>query len=273
MEVFKARYIGFCFGVRRAVQLCVTERAKTEGDMCTLGPLIHNSQVVERLKEQGIRPEDKVEQITGGTVVLRTHGVTKWEEELLRVKGVRIVDATCPLVKRVRDRAVLLRQEGYRVVIVGDKEHPEVKSVLSYLDNDAIVLRRYQRIRGGRIGLVAQTTEEMARFLNIAKMFIEDGSEVRVFNTVCRITRLRQKEAKTLSRKVDIVLVVGGKTSSNTEKLFNAAKKANPCCYKIETSADLDLEWFRDKKSVGILGGTSTPPESIEEVATLVKSL
>lgn len=273
MEVVKTRYVGFCFGVRRAVELCLKEKASAKGTLYTLGPLIHNEQVVERLKALGIIVEEAAERIEEGTVVLRTHGIRKEEELVLRKKGLRILDATCPLVKRVREHAISLRQEGYKVVIVGREDHPEVKSVLSYLDNDAIVLSQYERIRGRRIGLVAQTTEELGKFANIAKRLIEEGYEVRVFNTVCMVTRLRQREAREISKQVDLVLVLGGKASSNTDKLYNVAKNENPCSYKIETKADIEPEWFKGKRKVGLIAGTSTPGEVVEEVARVVKSL
>jgi len=147
MKVLKTKHLGFCFGVKRAINIVLREAEQNKGNIYTLGPIIHNPQMVDNLKEKGIMPVDDVYQIENGVVVFRTHGIKKEEEEYIKGKGLPIIDTTCPFVKRVRQRAIFLKKNGYRVVIVGDKNHPEVKSVLSYLDNDGIVLQQPAQLR------------------------------------------------------------------------------------------------------------------------------
>lgn len=153
MKILKTKNIGFCFGVKRAIKMVLKEAEETRGDVYTIGPIIHNPQMVDMLKEKGITPVNDVFQISNGTVVFRTHGIKKDEEEYIRKSGLRIIDTTCPFVKRVRKHAMYLKKKGYTVVIVGDKNHPEVKSVLSYLDNDGIVLQEPLKLNKKRWGL------------------------------------------------------------------------------------------------------------------------
>lgn len=273
IEVFKTRHIGFCYGVKRAIELVLEERGRSSERIYTIGPLIHNPQVVEILKSKDVIVEEDVRRIEKGTVVIRSHGIKKEEELFLKEKGLKIIDATCPFVKRVRRFAEELKKEGYRVIIIGDPNHPEVQSVLSYLDNDGIVLDQYKKIKGKRLGVVCQTTEDMEKFLDITKRLIEEGKEIKVFNTICKITRIREKEAQNLSRKVDLMLVVGGRISSNTKKLYRVVKRINPNTYHIETERDIDLIWLSNKSKIGITGGTSTPEILIENVIKFVKGL
>ena len=273
MKILKTKNIGFCFGVKRAVKMALKEAEAKKDTVYTIGPIIHNPQMVNILKQKGVIPVNDVFQIKNGTVVFRTHGIKKEEEEYIRKTGLRIIDTTCPFVKRVRKHAMYLKKKGYKVVIVGDKNHPEVKSVLSYLDNDGIVLQEPLGLNEKKVGIVSQTTLDKNTFVNIVKQLIGGVEELRIYNTICESTEIRQKEAVVLSGKVDMMLVVGGKNSSNTTKLYKVVHKVQPNTHHIETENNIKPEWFKDIHTVGITGGASTPDLIIDIVERRVKNL
>jgi 4-hydroxy-3-methylbut-2-enyl diphosphate reductase len=273
MEVLKAKHMGFCFGVRRAINIVLSEAEKKSERICTIGPIIHNPQMVEMLRQKGITPVDDAFRVDDGIVVFRTHGIRKEEEEYIRQRNLKFIDTTCPFVKRVRRKAMFLEKNGYTVVIVGDGEHPEVKSVLSYLHNGGIVLQKPTSIKAKKVGVVSQTTQDKESFFNIVRGLVEGVEELRVYNTICESTEVRQREAAELSSRVDAMLVVGGKNSSNTSKLYNIVKKVQPNSYHIETEAEIRPEWFSGLKRVGITGGASTPDHIIDAVERHVKNL
>lgn len=273
METVKKKHASFCFGVKRAVDRVMKEVNKEIGAIFTLGPIIHNPQIVEMLKEKGIVPVDDVRNIHEGTVVFRTHGVRKEEEEYIQEKGLKTIDVTCPFVKRVRKHAMYLKKHGYQVVIIGDKNHAEVKSVLSYLDNDGMVLQEPCRIEARKIGVVSQTTLDRGTFLSVVTGLLDGAEEVRVYDTICRSTRIRQQEAAELAGLVDVMLIIGGKNSSNTAKLYKIAKKIQPKTYHIETDNDIQANWFEGAQKVGLIGGSSTPDFLIDLVDRRVKNL
>jgi len=273
METVKKKHASFCFGVKRAVDRVMKEVDKENGAIYTLGPIIHNPQIVEMLKEKGIVPVDDVKNIHEGTVVFRTHGVKKEEEEYIQKKGLESIDVTCPFVKRVRKHAMYLKKHGYQVVIIGDKNHAEVKSVLSYLDNDGIVLQEPCRIEARKIGVVSQTTLDRETFISVVTGLLDGAEEVRVYDTICRSTQIRQQEAAELAGLVDVMLIIGGKNSSNTTKLYKIAKKVQPKTYHIETDNDIQADWFEGAQKVGLIGGSSTPDFLIDLVDRRVKNL
>jgi (E)-4-hydroxy-3-methyl-but-2-enyl pyrophosphate reductase len=272
-EVLKPGNMGFCFGVRRAVEMVLAQLKTASSPVYTLGPIIHNPQMVMLLKQKGVIPVENIEAISSGTVVFRTHGVRREEEEYVKQRGLKAVDATCPFVKRVRQRAIYLRNHGYTVVIVGDENHPEVKSVLSYIDNDGIVLQSPASIQSKKVGVVSQTTLDRDTFLDVVGGLIEGPDELRVYNTICESTAVRQHDAVALAGKVDVMLIVGGKNSSNTTKLYDTVRKAQPNTYHIETEGDIDPRWFTRARKVGITGGASTPDFIIDLVERQVKNL
>jgi 4-hydroxy-3-methylbut-2-enyl diphosphate reductase len=273
MEVLKTEHPGFCFGVRRAINIVLQESERNRGRIFTLGPIIHNPQMVELLRHRGIIPVDSVSEIEDGTVVFRTHGIKEEEEEDIKLKGLRAIDATCPFVKRVRKKAIFLQKNGYKVVIAGDENHPEVKSVLSYLHNDGIVLKKPALIMSKKVGVVSQTTLDKDTFFNIVSGLVGGVEELRVYNTICESTGIRQREVAMLSSMVDAMLIVGGKNSSNTTKLYNIAKNIQPNTYHIETEMDIKPEWVSGMNKIGITGGASTPDNILDSVERYVKKL
>lgn len=273
METVKSEHSSFCFGVKRAIDRVMKEIERKSHAIYTLGPIIHNPQIVSMLKEKGVIPVDDVTDISDGTVVFRTHGIKKEEEEYIQKRGMESIDVTCPFVKRVRKRAMYLKKHGYQVVIIGDKNHAEVKSVLSYLDNDGIVLQLPTSIKEKKIGVVSQTTQDKETFFNIVRGLIEGVEELRVYNTICHSTEIRQDEAAILASKVDLMLIVGGKNSSNTAKLYNVVKRVQQNSYHIETEKDIMPGWFSGINKIGITGGASTPDHILDIVERRVKNL
>ncbi len=272
MKVIKSKHSGFCFGVKRAIGIVEKELRQGARKLYTIGPIIHNPQMVKMLEERGVVPLHDIREADEGVVVFRTHGIRKEEEEYIGMRNLRAVDAVCPFVKKVRKYALYLEKNGYTVVIVGDKNHPEVKSVLSYLNNDGIVLQKPAPVRAKKIGVVSQTTLDNDTFTGVVNGLIEGAEEIRVYNTICESTQVRQKEAADLSSEVDVMLIVGGRNSSNTTKLYNIVKKIQPRTYHIETEADLQPEWFAGAERVGITGGASTPDLIIDLVERRVKN-
>lgn len=252
--------------------MVLREVERSGGKVYTLGPIIHNPQMVALLKEKGVSPIEDATLVPEGVVVLRTHGVKKEEESYIKSRGLRIIDATCPFVKRVRQRAIYLRKNGYAVVIVGDEDHPEVKSVLSYIDNDGMVLQTPHPVQSKKVGVVSQTTLDKDTFLSVVNGLVDGVDELRVYNTICESTAVRQRDAVALAGKVDVMLVVGGKNSSNTTKLYNTVRKAQNRTYHIETEEDIDPRWFRGVQQIGITGGASTPDFIIDLVERYVKN-
>ena len=273
MQVIKTDQIGFCFGVKRAIAKVMKQLEGRGEKIHTLGPLVHNPQVVATLQEKGVIPVDDVRDVEKGVICYRSHGIEKGEEEKIREKGLVAIDAVCPFVKKVRTRALYLKKQGYTVVIVGDEKHPEVRSVLSYLDNDGIVMQHPRPIEAKKVGVVSQTTQNLETLKDVVGGLMDRAEEIRVYNTICESTFLRKKQAVDLAMRVEAMLVVGGKSSSNTTKLYHMVKKVQPNSYHIETEEDVRPEWFSGVKKVGITGGTSTPDFMIERVERLVKNL
>jgi len=273
IEVLKTRHIGFCYGVNRAVSKVLKEAEKRGQRIYTLGPLLHNPQMVRMLEDKGVVAIDDVFKLRKGIVAFRSHGIRKEEEEYIRSSGLEAIDTTCPFVKRVRTHAVYLHRKGYKVVIAGDESHPEVKSVLSYLDNDGMVLHSSFSIEAKKIGVVSQTTLDQETFADVVRSLAGSAGELRVYNTICESTRVRRLEAIDLAKRVDAMVVVGGKNSSNTAKLYAAVKALQPMSIHIEMEDELAPEWFAGAHRVGIAGGASTPDVIIDRVERRVKNL
>ncbi|NPA15937.1 MAG: 4-hydroxy-3-methylbut-2-enyl diphosphate reductase [Deferribacteres bacterium] len=266
---------GFCFGVKRAVQIAFDASEKWK-EVYTIGPLIHNPQVVSLLEENGIRVLSSLEEVPhGATVVIRSHGIPLDDLRKLRDKGVRIIDATCPFVKKAQEIVSNLVKKGYLVAVVGEAEHPEVKALLSYGEGKAFI---YKDIPEGakKIGVVSQTTQILSDFFDAVSRIMkgcEDFTELRVFNTVCQSTAERQLECKNMAAKVEVLIVVGGKNSANTKRLVEIASDCGVKAYHIEVPDELDVSWFFDKKMIGITAGASTPDWIIDAVVDRVKKL
>jgi 4-hydroxy-3-methylbut-2-enyl diphosphate reductase len=270
LDVIIAKHAGVCFGVKRAIDLAFTAARNYGNHVYTIGPLIHNPQVVKQLREVGVIVKEGIEDIAEGTVIFRSHGVPRHLAEKAREKGLRIVDATCPFVKRAHGFARFLSRKGYLVVVVGDQSHPEVKSLKSYVEGEAMVVNSPGKLANwaGRrkVGVVAQTTQSLEKFREIVAICLEKAREVRVYNTICDATALRQREALDLAHKVDCIIVIGGHKSANTKRLAEICRRILGDTYHVETVEELNSSWFSGKGRIGIVGGASTPGWVIEEV-------
>ncbi|MDX9713947.1 MAG: 4-hydroxy-3-methylbut-2-enyl diphosphate reductase [Dissulfurispiraceae bacterium] len=274
MKVITAKRAGFCFGVKRAVDMAFNA-AEQSGSVYTLGPIIHNPQVIDKLDSQGVRPTDNIDSPDINTLIIRTHGVTNRVSEQLAAKGYNVIDATCPFVKKAQQYAALLKNEGYQVLIIGDKEHPEVQSLMSYAGDNAIVVSKDDVLPKlkNRVGIVVQTTQPVNVLQTIIKNVLEKVAELKVFNTICSSTALRLKETTDMAKQVDVMVVVGGKNSANTTQLANLTRSMSVPTYHIETSDELMESWFAGAENVGITAGASTPDWIISEVEERIRTI
>ena len=281
MKVLKAKTAGFCFGVRRAVEMVTEQSRNGRLPVYTYGPIIHNEQVVRELEQKGVRVLDDLEQlkeIHEGTLIIRSHGVSRREQQIMEESGLTIVDATCPFVKKIHRIAEQAGRDGRTLVIAGDPSHPEVKGIIGWASGRAEVIDSPESAKELRLSekeeivLAAQTTFHARKFENIVEILRERGYDNLVMNTVCSATDERQTEARKLACQVDAMIVVGGRHSSNTRKLYEICKENCGNTYLIETLDDLDLKPFQSFLCVGITAGASTPNSIIEEVTDYVRT-
>lgn len=269
-EVILADNLGFCYGVKRAIQLA-RDCASPDRDAFTLGPIIHNPQMVARLDAEGVGNIDDLSQLDKGTVIVRSHGVGPSVYDEIEHKGLNMVDATCPHVKKAQTSAHALAEEGYQVVIVGEKRHPEVQSIMEWAGEKAVVVETLEEAgelhHYAKLGVVSQTTFSGDMFKKIVNVLLDKSSEVKILRTICTATDLRQNAAVKLADDVDLMIVIGGKNSANTTRLAQlCAEKENCVTYHIETAAEVCDDWFDKVKKIGITAGASTPDWIIKEV-------
>ncbi len=270
MEIILAQHRGFCYGVTRAVQLAESSLGQAP-PICTLGPIIHNPQMVEHLKQNGIGKVDSLDEMTEGTIVIRSHGVGPEIYQAATDKNLTIVDATCPHVKKAQQAAKALLDTNDYVVVIGEKKHPEVKSIFEWSNQQAYVVETVEEAEAlpntERIGVVSQTTFAGNEFDRITQVLAGKCRKLEVKRTICTATELRQKAAVELAQNVDIMIVIGGKNSANTTRLAELCSLAGCDTKHIETASELRAEWFTGKAKAGITAGASTPGWIIEEVA------
>lgn len=269
-KITLAKYSGFCFGVKRALDI-----AMLQNDASTFGPLIHNPQVIKVLEDKGIDSIDSLSQLKKSRLIIRAHGVPASFIEKAISKGITVIDATCPYVKKVHDIAKAREEEGYKVIVVGDPDHPEVKGITGDL-KDPIILSSPDEVKDKitkpvkQIVVVSQTTQSYENFAGIVKELMPLCRKIIVRNTICTSTQQRQDAAKKLAEISDIMIIIGGKNSANTIRLYELCK-AITLSYHIETKAELDESWFDGKHDVGITAGASTPDWIITEVIDEIK--
>lgn len=270
MNITVAKSAGYCFGVERAIKIAL----KQEGNPATvLGHLIHNTQVTDRLRHNGIESSDSLDSVTTSTVIISAHGQSDRVRQNVAEKGFSVIDATCPLVYKVHTIAKKMEEEGRQVIIYGDKNHVEVKGIAGNLMQPIIVGSREEAGEIGtyaKIGLVSQTTQMMQKFLAVAEELKGHTADFRMSDTICLPTKQRQDAAEELAQKVELMIVVGGVKSSNTTKLYQICQKYAQS-YKIETKDELKPEWFIGKNEVGVTAGASTPDWIIEEVVARIR--
>lgn len=280
MKVTLAKSAGFCFGVKRAVEM-VYKEAETGKKVYTLGPIIHNEQVVQDLEQKGVRVIDTPEELSeaeDATVIIRSHGISADVYHQLEDKKVRIVDATCPFVSKIHRIVEKKYQEGSCIVIVGNANHPEVEGINGWCNGAATVIgsvseaENYSQEPARKLCVVAQTTFNYKKFKDIVDIFSKKSYDIDVMNTICNATEERQTEAAAIAGDSDAMIVIGGKHSSNTQKLYEICKNVCPDTHFIQTLDDLDLKQVQSFRSVGITAGASTPNTIIKEVQSYVRN-
>jgi len=277
MKLFVARSAGFCFGVKRAMDIALEAAKKHPKELYTLGPLIHNPQAVQFLEQLGVRVKNRIENIPRGTVIFRSHGVSLKDLKKAKEKGLHTIDATCPIVKRAQFFAKFLCRHGYSVLVVGDPYHPEVEAIRSYIKDKVEVVEDVDGLQRlgpwDKLGIVAQTTQSFNLFKKIVAAALEKAKEVRVFNTICRATMVHQEEAVEIAKKADCMIVVGGYNSGNTQRLAAICRDVQPHTYHIETAREIDPKWLSGREKIGLTAGASTPLWIIKEVEERIQRL
>jgi 4-hydroxy-3-methylbut-2-enyl diphosphate reductase len=278
MEIIIADKSGLCYGVKRALQLAVNTRRRRKGRVLTLGELIHNPMAIADLEEKGIQAvrDPGSIQIHKGTVIIRSHGVAPAVYRALEKKRIEIVDATCPIVKKIQRLVGGLAKKGEEIIIVGDPEHPEIQGLVGYSGSRGrIVINEDQARRlppRKKRFVLAQSTQDMFLFGRVVAALLERTGELGVYNTICRSTQTRQRSTSELAARVDTLFIVGGKNSSNTHKLYQISKRVQPNTHFIESAGQITPRLLRGAKRIGISGGASTPPEAIEEAVAKIRS-
>jgi 4-hydroxy-3-methylbut-2-enyl diphosphate reductase len=271
-EIILAKSAGFCFGVKRAVDMALSSKENDDTEIYTLGQLIHNNDVVEYLESMGIHPIE-IENISslnnGDKVIIRSHGVTAAVIDLLQKKDIKIIDATCPFVKNIHDKVKSYSEQGYTIIIVGDKNHPEVIGINGWCDNKAIISKNGENLEGTlkKVCVVSQTTEKQENWEKVLQIIIKNAKEVVAFNTICNATEIRQKEAEELSKNSDVVIVIGAHHSSNTTKLYEICKSDCRNTIHVENSVEIPEDLYKEKNNIkiGVTAGASTPDWIIKE--------
>ena len=279
MEVILAETAGFCFGVKRAVDQ-VYEQIKTGKKIYTFGPIIHNENVVEDLEKKGVQVIENVDELatlTEGSVVIRSHGVSKDVYELIQKQGLEIVDATCPFVKKIHRIVEKESKQGCQIIIIGNDSHPEVEGIKGWCEKPAIVVETKEQAgqvtlpQNQKICTVSQTTFNYNKFQELVEIICKKGYDINVVKTICNATEERQTEAAEVARKVNTMIVIGGTHSSNSRKLYEICKAECENTFFIQTLKDLQSELTVPVGPVGITAGASTPNNIIEEVQNYVR--
>lgn len=272
-----AKNSGFCFGVRMAVDKALEEAEKSD-NVIMLGDIVHNEHVVQKIDDSGVRVVDELPSENTGTLMLRAHGTVPEVYKEANEKGYKIIDATCPLVLEIHDNARGLDKDGYKVVIIGDHGHDEVKGIAGQVKNPIIISNPEEvdekipsRVR--KIGVVVQSTQNIENAQEIVKKLMTLGREMKYYDTICKPTKLYQAEIRTMPLENDVMIIVGSFTSANTKRLTEISCSINPKSYQVENGSDIDKAWFDDAETVGVTAGASTPDWIIDEVVKAIEKL
>jgi 4-hydroxy-3-methylbut-2-enyl diphosphate reductase len=279
VEIEKARELGFCFGVRRAIKI-IEKAAKEHKGIATLGPIVHNRLVVAKLAEVGVKVVDELDRVEDKIVAIPSHGIPPQSLSQIQARQLHVIDTTCPIVRSAQRAAKKLADAGFNVIIFGEANHPEVKGLLGWAGNNAVATMDRKGIGAiklpRRLGILSQTTQSHSKFVEFVNevigIAIPHVQELRIVNTLCQETQKRQEAALELAEKSELMIVVGGRNSANTQRL---AEVCSPIVetYLIETAAEIKKDWLSGKQHIGITAGASTPDEAIEEVVLKLESL
>ena len=278
MKINIAKSAGFCFGVKRAVDTVYKESSKK--NVYTFGPIIHNDEVVADLERQGvhvIKDSEDFKSLSEGTIIIRSHGVSKAIYDEILNAGLDLVDATCPFVRKIHRIVERESGDGRVIIIIGNNHHPEVEGIMGWCHTHPIVIENREQAEGieldadTKISIVSQTTFNYNKFQDLVEIISEKGYDISVLNTICNATRERQTEARSIAKEVDAMIVIGDKHSSNTQKLYEICSRECHNTYYIQTLDDFDMNQLRSVETVGITAGASTPNNIIEEVQNNVR--
>jgi len=279
VKVEKARALGSCFGVRRAIRI-IDKAAKEYPQISTLGPIVHNRLVVAKLEESGVNVANDVNSIKKGVIAIASHGAPPELLSQIQAKKLQVIDTTCPIVRSAQKAAKRLADAGFRVIIFGEATHPEVKGLLGWAGNNALATMNGCEVANldlpRRLGIIAQTTQSQSSFVKFCNEVIKSAfptvQEIRIVNTLCQETQKRQEAAVALASTCDLMIVVGGHNSANTQRL---AEVCSPLVetHLIESAAEIKKDWLNKKRHIGVTAGASTPDEAIDEVISRLKSL
>lgn len=279
MRIVKAKALGFCFGVRRAIEV-VQQAAEKQGRIDSLGSIVHNPVVVDALTARGVNVVGGLDEVTAGTVAVTAHGRGPEISGLAAERGLNVIDATCSIVRKSQKAARALKNEGFKVIIFGEEDHPEVRGVLAWTEGEGSVIldpAAEVAIPRRKVALLSQTTKSEESFAGFVASFVEHNigriNELRVVNTTCPETDERYHAARELAAECDLLIVVGGRNSANTRKLAKTCEDTGVETYHIETAAEIDPAWLAGRESVGVTAGASTPDQSIDEVVARVEEL
>ena len=275
MKIKVAKNIGFCFGVKRAMGLTLKALRENPGKpIYTFGPLIHNPPAIEKLRSMGIRVIHSLRNVQNGILIIPSHGLTPSIIAQANKKKLSLIDATCPYVLRSQRLVNQLAIEGYKVIIVGQSSHPEIRGIIGGIKKSGRVIGKAEDLkslpRSKKIGVVTQTTESLPRFKEIVALILDKSFELKVYNTLCAHTLKRQEEARQIAKNVDLMLVIGGHNSANTRRLFEICA-AIVSTHQIESADELNCKWLKGKNNIGLISGTSTPLFAVREVAKKVR--
>lgn len=278
MEVVLAKTYGFCMGVKRAIEIAKKVRKENNDEVNVLKDIVHNPHVVDSLKRMGIGSVHSLQNAKGGTIIFSAHGVGPDIVRDAKRKDLNTVDATCPLVTKVHDLVKLLTRENYTIIIVGDKNHDEIIGVSAEAPKNVKIISRKEEIDtlpvdSGKIAAITQTTLSVDDSIEIINLLKKKFPDIKVYNTICGETQLRQKAVKDLAKKVDLILVVGSPKSANSKRLVQVGKSCGKETYLINNEKEIKKEWFHGVKRVGVTAGASTPDEIVKNVVKMVKLL
>ncbi len=278
MEISVARSAGFCYGVKRAIEIVEKALEDQQTPISSLGSIIHNPQVVSHMAQKGLKLASRIEEIPAGRVVISSHGVGPFIYQQAAKRNLEVIDATCPFVKNVHNLARQMQNEGYQVVVFGDREHVEVQGVLETVAKKALVLSFDEPVdptafQDQKIAIISQTTQQVEKFQQFVVKILPWAKEVRVFNTICSATSERQQEADELSREVELMLIIGGKNSANTFRLFEICRRNGTTAYQIEAPEEIQPQWLQGITKVGITAGASTPVKHIDEAVFKIMNI
>ncbi len=277
MEINLAKSAGFCFGVRKAIAAAL-ESAKIKKPVFMLGDIVHNEEVVRQIKDSGVKKINRLTKGRGKTLLIRAHGCSKKTMQRALKLGYAIIEATCPMVKEIHEIAKKLEASGYQIIVIGDKQHDEVRGIVGQLESKAIVIDKPENIPAKiktikKAAVVVQSTQNLDNALAILHLLRKDIPEVNFHNTICTPTKMKQNEVKSMPLENDLMVIIGSKNSANTKRIYEISKPLNKNSYWINSADQIKKSWFDNAKSAGITAGASTPQSSIDEVIQKIKTI